>query len=427
MIEPIMFFGIGFLVASLLTLIFIPLVHGRAVRLTTRRLEAATPLSMAEIQAEKDQLRAEFAMTTRRLEISVEQMKAKTTSQLAELGKKTDAINRLKAELDEKTAAMLAIEAREKALKDQLLATEDEFSVKTGSLRTAESTLADKEAQLARLAADLDNRSVAADSQRIELVALRTQVEALKIRVADYEKEVKETGERLERERIDAAAAARELVDERSKGEDLNLRVADLERQLVAQTTEAEIHSRRFHDYEARFAEQARLHTQREHEFRQLRNEIEAARKLEADLRAELARAADQHRSATEGLRAEKALVEQQLEDARAERLKLQGEHTELQREAEATWAAERVEGAILRERIHDVAAEVARITAVLEGQGSPIETILASESRAGPNGPRGPNGEGGPGTAAHDPRGSLADRIRALQARASRVSPATN
>src|SRR6266568_9695884 len=103
MIEPIMFFGIGFFVASLFGLVLIPLVHNRAVRLTMKRLEAATPLSMAEIQADKDQLRAEFAMSTRRLELSVEQLKTKTTSQLAELGKKGDTINRLKIELGEKT------------------------------------------------------------------------------------------------------------------------------------------------------------------------------------------------------------------------------------------------------------------------------------------------------------------------------------
>src|SRR5947207_11885227 len=91
MIEPNMYLALGFLVASLLALITIPFVHARAVRLTMRRLEAATPLSIAEIRADKDQLRAEFAMSTRRLEMSVEQMKAKTTGQLAELGKKTDA------------------------------------------------------------------------------------------------------------------------------------------------------------------------------------------------------------------------------------------------------------------------------------------------------------------------------------------------
>src|SRR5881397_3288637 len=130
MIEPIMYLAIGFLVSMLFGLMILPLVHNRAVRLTMKRLEAATPLSMAEIQADKDQLRAEFAMSTRRLELSVEQMKARTTSQLAELGKKTDAINRLKVELGEKTAAIFALEAREKALKDQLHATEGEHSVK---------------------------------------------------------------------------------------------------------------------------------------------------------------------------------------------------------------------------------------------------------------------------------------------------------
>src|ERR671920_2635565 len=103
MIESIMYFGIGFLVAALLGLVVIPLVHGRAVRLTMRRLEAATPLSMAEIQADKDQLRAEFAMSTRRLEMSVEQLKNKSTGQLAELGKKNDVINKLKIELGEKS------------------------------------------------------------------------------------------------------------------------------------------------------------------------------------------------------------------------------------------------------------------------------------------------------------------------------------
>ena len=120
MIEPIMFIGIGFLVAGLLVIGVIPLVHARAVRLTMRRLEAVTPMSMAEIQADKDQLRAEFAMSTRRLEMSVEQMKAKTTSQLAEIGKKSEAIGRLKLELGEKTAALFALEAKEKQLTEEL-------------------------------------------------------------------------------------------------------------------------------------------------------------------------------------------------------------------------------------------------------------------------------------------------------------------
>src|SRR5246500_1130422 len=149
MIEPIMYFGIGFLFAALIGLVVVPLVHSRAVRLTMRRLEAATPLSMAEIQADKDQLRAEFAMSTRRLEMSVEQLKTKSTSQLAELGKKGDAINRLKLELGEKTAAIFALEARERALRDQIRATEQEYAIKTNTMREAERALSDKESDLA--------------------------------------------------------------------------------------------------------------------------------------------------------------------------------------------------------------------------------------------------------------------------------------
>src|SRR5229473_897407 len=119
MVEPIMYLAIGFLLSMLVGLMIVPLVHNRAVRLTTRRLEAATPLSMAEIQADKDQLRAEF-------------------------GKKTDAINRMKIELGEKNATIFSLEAREKAVKEQLRATEEEFATKTELLRSAEHALKDK-------------------------------------------------------------------------------------------------------------------------------------------------------------------------------------------------------------------------------------------------------------------------------------------
>ena len=54
-----------------------------------------------------------------------------------------------------------------------------------------------------------------------------------------------------------------------------------------------------------------------------------------------------------------------------------------MKREAEATWAAERVENALLRERINDVAAEVAKLAVMLEGPNSPIEAILAGDTAA--------------------------------------------
>jgi chromosome segregation ATPase len=429
MIEPIMYFGIGFLLAALLGLLFVSLVHNRAVRLTMRRVEAATPISVAEIRADKDQLRAEFAMSTRRLEMSVEQMKAKTTHQLAELGKKTEAINHLKKELGEKTTAISETETREKTLRDQLRTTEEEFESKSGSLREAERTLADKEAELVRLSAELSERSLSADSQRVELAALRTQIEAMKVSVADYERAVRATEERLARERGEAEAATKELEEARSKMAGLAARTDDVERQLLAQTTETQALGHRIHELEGRLADQARALAEREAEATRTRGELEAAHKLENDLREQLRNASARSSGAIERLRSEISQLEAQLAASNQERSTLQGEIVTMRREAESSWAAERVENALLRERINDVAAEVARLTAALEGPGSPIESMLAEAlpdvgTRKGATaGIYGATGV--PGASSPQPgKGSLAERIRALQSSASRVTP---
>jgi len=148
-------------------------------------------------------------------------------------------------------------------------------------------------------------------------------------------------------------------------------------------------------------------------------------RKTEADLRAELGEIAGRHHAAIAGLKAEKAQADEQLDRAREERAKLHREISTMKRETESNWASERVENALLRERINDVAAEVARLTAALEGPGSPIETILAEEAAHGhANGNGVANGESA--AASHgdgsESKGNLADRIRALQSRVSQV-----
>ena len=423
MIEPVMYFGIGFLVAALLCLLFVPLVHNRAVRLTMKRLEAATPLSIAEIRADKDQLRAEFAMSTRRLEMSVEKMKTKTTSQLAELGKKTDAINQLKKELGEKTATIFALEARDKTLREQLRATEEEFEIKSGSLREAERILADKEAELSKLLGELGEQSLIADSQRTEIAAFRTQVEAMKVSVGDYERAVDETQHRLTRERADAEEVAGDLTEARGKLGDLGSRTSELERQLFVQTTEAELLSRRVQDLETRLGDQGRMLAERDFQLDRMRHELDTARKIEGDLRAELSTTGSRSSGAVDRFRTDIAQLEAQLAAAIEERAKLQREIGTMKRDAESTWAAERVENALLRERINDVAAEVARLTATLEGPGSPIESLLAEASSATRGGATRSGQTSAEGSESGDNKNTLADRIRALQSTASRVA----
>jgi hypothetical protein len=98
MIESSIYLGIGLLFGILIGLLLIPLAHARAVRLTTRRLEAVVPELTAEVLADKDLLRAEFAMSTRRLEIAIDLLLEKIARQAVELGKKDDVIHRLKDE-----------------------------------------------------------------------------------------------------------------------------------------------------------------------------------------------------------------------------------------------------------------------------------------------------------------------------------------
>ncbi len=182
MTESLMYFAIGFLAAVLLVgafslLVVIPLVHGRAVRLTTRRLEAAMPQSMVQIKADKDLLRAEFAMSTRRLEKKIEKLETINAGQLVELSKKGSAIKRLGVEVH--------------ALRDQSRATEEELAVKATAAREAEHALSDKESELAKLGSALNERSALIDSQKAENASLTMQIQTLQERLAQAGEEAK--------------------------------------------------------------------------------------------------------------------------------------------------------------------------------------------------------------------------------------------
>jgi hypothetical protein len=115
MIQSLMLCGIGLLAGCVLMLLCFPLVHGRAVRLTRRRLQDAESLTAKEIQAEKDQLRAQFAMSVRRLEIGMQEMREKAMSRSVD--KQHAEVSRLQVELDKKTATILALRVREEVRK----------------------------------------------------------------------------------------------------------------------------------------------------------------------------------------------------------------------------------------------------------------------------------------------------------------------
>src|SRR5712692_9184208 len=376
MIESIMYFGIGFLFAALSVLIVVPLVHGRAVRLTTRRLEGAIPSSMTEIRAHKDLLRAEFAMTTRDLEAKIEQLKTEKANQLTELGKKGDAINRLKIDLgvlrDQLRAAEEKFEAKATALDDaehalsdresklttvlgeldersaladvqkiEIIALKTQIEAKATALDDAEHALSDRESKLTTVLGELDERSALADVQKIEIIALKTQVEALKERLDLASNELQAVEDRRDADRIELKAATQKLMEERGKFENFHHRVAELVKQVVTQTTEDKILARRAQDdLENRLVEQSRLLNEREFELKHLREEIEIARKAESDLRVAIIEIDGRDKTATQNLEAEKAKLQAALDRANGERMRLAHELASLKRQGKEARAA---------------------------------------------------------------------------------------
>jgi uncharacterized membrane-anchored protein YhcB (DUF1043 family) len=144
-----MYFVIGLLVGVTIGLLFVPLAHDRGVRLTKRRLQAAMPLKMTELGADRDLQRAEFAMSIRRLEVVVDDLRSKHAAQLAELGKKSDAIGRMKEELIERKAEISALEAREKELLGRVrLAQEELLDLQSLSLTQLDRAVAERKSRL---------------------------------------------------------------------------------------------------------------------------------------------------------------------------------------------------------------------------------------------------------------------------------------
>jgi chromosome segregation ATPase len=213
MILSLMYMGIGFLFAALTLVAVIPSIHDRAVRLTTSRLRATLPQSMEEIEANKDLLRAEFAMSTCRFEKWLDQLKHKSADQLVELGKRADVINRLKidrgvlkVELAETNALLEALKADKNSLRA-------EFAMSTcrieKSLEQLKHKSTDQVVELDKRAGVINRLKIERDALKAELTELTAQLEVLKQRpIASSERgTAKATRTRSSRGRLTADSA----------------------------------------------------------------------------------------------------------------------------------------------------------------------------------------------------------------------------
>ena len=267
---------------------------------------------------------------------------------------------KLMGELDERSTLaetqkieIIALKTQVEAMKIQLDGASNKLKA-VEDHRAAERALTDKESKLAKLMGELDERSTFAEAQKTEIIALKTQVEAMKERLDGASNELKAVEDRRNGERIELKAATEKLVEERGKFENFQRRVTELVQRLMAQSSEDKILGRRAQELEKRLVVQSRLLNERESELEHLRGEVEIVRKAEADLRIAMIEIDGRANTATQNLKTETARLQAALDRANGERMRLAYELANMKRQAEEPWAAE---NAMPRERINDVAA----------------------------------------------------------------------
>jgi chromosome segregation ATPase len=335
-IENIMYFALGGLAASLLALAILPAVWRRAVRLTKKRIEAATPITMAEFRADKDQLRAEFALSTRRLEMNVEALRRRLSEQLRDINRKRTEVGAIKGERDTHLQQMRELEEREAELRRRILDLEKEGADLTQRLRMRDREYADKVTQLetAREALraktprsiDVDGRSLSGDyNSDVDLLLQKLEAERKRGQFLETQnRSLIGQVESADKRQAETAAAAAELRASLAKKDDA---ATDTQNELI--------------DAEARIAD--------------AENRVSIAL-------ADTAKVVQQVDGQREQLLAEKLAIEDELDRLRTKVLTVEGT-------VMADWETDRIEQSHLREKLNDIASEVSRLVYAVEGE----------------------------------------------------------
>jgi len=384
-IENIMYFALGVLVAGLLALIILPAVWRRAVRLTKKRIEAATPMTMAEFRADKDQLRAEFALSTRRLEMNVEALRRRLADQLRDVNRKKGELTGMKGERDSHLEIVRELEEREAEARRRILELEKEGADLAQRLRMRDRELGEKSSQLEAARESLRGnvpRAFAFDGKTLS---------------GDYNSDVDELLNHLEIERKRATfleTQNRKLIEQLESSDQRTAEVtataAVLREKLARQEDSKDAVDDELVAAEARIAD---------------------AESRVSSLLAETTRLVEDGDSKRDLLLAEKLGLEEEMEKLRLKVASV--EETVMQ-----DWDSDRIEQSHLRERLNDIASDVSRLVYALEGNGLPDseESLLdrvqkfvdAEEPAPHPLPVRGPN--------AHPPEGAVSDRLKALR-----------
>jgi hypothetical protein len=219
MIEWLMFGALGFLLGCLLALMLAPSFWNRAVKLTTRRLEATMPMSLNDIQADKDQLRAEFAIELRKVEVALDKAKEKAIRELIEANKRRVEIAVLNSDL---AAAKSKLQENENANRVLQQTIKRRLPDLDSRLKSAKKALAELEAVNAELRSTVASQSDALKTARTTLHNQRADIERLRISL--------ESGSGVAMRGVGKAEAARAVAESQRLAAELSKAQEDLQR-----------------------------------------------------------------------------------------------------------------------------------------------------------------------------------------------------
>jgi DNA repair exonuclease SbcCD ATPase subunit len=400
-------FVLGFLSAGFIALIVAPMVWRRAVALTRKRIEASVPLTLTEIQADKDRMRAEFAMATRRLEINFKNFREKAAAQIVEINRNREELKQLMAERTERHEALTRLEVQAGEVRAELHRREDELQVLTEKLEEAENLLEQRAAEIEKLGRMYDDASFTSSNRQLEIVARENEIEKLNNDMATLRSERREIDRRSQEIAAESQAAREALKAEQERALALEARIE----RLLATVADRDEKIDRGEREVARMRDTVKASSGAEGE---LQAQIAALQAEKAKIENERNEIAEQLASYTTGAKqkemeklmakvsADRELLEERLKILTRENRKLKVDVAVHERTKSEEWSGERRQSAILREQMNELAAEVVKLTAALEGPDSPINAAL------------GPAGEADNDTGKKIT--SLADKVRALQ-----------
>ncbi len=118
-----------------------PSIWKRAVRLTKKRYESANPITMSEFRADKDQLRAQFALKTRKLEMQIEKLRKQLSEQLVELNENKSELALMDVEQDKQITITKEQETQLIAYRERIIEFEKQIADLSQKLRMREREL----------------------------------------------------------------------------------------------------------------------------------------------------------------------------------------------------------------------------------------------------------------------------------------------